>query len=464
MNQLHTLHQPPAKALGNRRSFLRYPHYRHANIEWIDQIPAHWTVWKAAHAFEIIGSGTTPKSENLDYYGGNIPWVTTSELRESTITDAAQKITHAALKDYPSLKLYAPGTVLIAMYGATIGRLGILGAPATVNQACCAFAKSAVVDSKFMYHWLAARRPVLISLSAGGGQPNLSQADLRQLRVPVPPLNEQRAIAAFLDRETARIDALIAKKQRLIGLLEEKGAALISRAVTTGLNHVGSEEAEGTDWTGSVIAQWPIKRLKYVATIQTGLTLGKKYDDGTQLARRPYLRVANVQDGYLDLAEITEVELPESDIERYELQEGDVLMTEGGDFDKLGRGYVWHSQIEGCLHQNHVFAVRPRKESLLPEYLAALMTSTYGKAYFASTANQTTNLASTNSTKLKGFPLPLPTAKEQRAILNWVRLQADPIDRAASGIQRGIDSLREYRAALISAAVTGKIDVREEAA
>ncbi len=135
---------------------------------------------------------------------------------------------------------------------------------------------------------------------------------------------------------------------------------------------------------------WSVKRLKYVADLQTGFTLGKDYS-GLDTEQRPYLRVANVQDGYLDLKTITEIDVPRNQAPRYELQPGDVLMTEGGDFDKLGRGYLWAGQIPGCFHQNHVFAVRPHPE-LDSSFLANVLISHYAKAYFTRTSQQTTNL------------------------------------------------------------------------
>ena len=193
--------------------FKPYEQYKPSGVEWLGDVPEHWDIWKATHGFRRIGSGTTPKSNDADYYDGDIPWVTTSELRENVIMDTAAKVTIAAICDYPTLRLYPKGTLLFAMYGATIGRLGILGIPATVNQACAAFAYPQQLDTRYTYYWLQMRRPTLVMLSVGGGQPNLSQDDLRQIRIPAPSLDEQRAIVNFLDRETARLDMLVAKKR-----------------------------------------------------------------------------------------------------------------------------------------------------------------------------------------------------------------------------------------------------------
>jgi len=296
-----------------------------------------------------------------------------------------------------------------------------------------------------------------------GGQKRLPDDFVRDFRHPIPPLAEQRAIAAFLDRETARIDALFEKKRRQVELLREKRAALISRAVTKGLDPNVKTKDSGVEWLGGIPGHWEMKRLKLTSTLQTGLTLGKKYAD-CELVTRPYLRVANVQDGYLDLETITEVELPQEEAARYQIQPGDVLMTEGGDFDKLGRGYIWEGQIPGCLHQNHIFAVRPNASLLNPHFLAAMLTSSHGKNYFTSTSQQTTNLATTNSAKLGNFPVPLPPMAEQAAILERVMRDAEQLGTMTDKVNLSIDRLREYRTALIFAAVTGQIDVRGEVA
>jgi type I restriction enzyme, S subunit len=168
--------------------------------------------------------------------------------------------------------------------------------------------------------------------------------------------------------------------------------------------------------------------------------------------------VANVQDGYLDLETITQVSVPIEAVQRHELRPGDILMTEDGDFDKLGRGYVWEGQITGCLHQNHIFAVRPNKRVLDPRFLASLMTSSHGKNYFTSTSQQTTNLASTNSGKIRSFPLPLPPLAEQRQILSFLDEQTTKIDALIAKKQRLIELLQEKRTALISHAVTKGLD------
>ncbi len=187
---------------------------------------------------------------------------------------------------------------------------------------------------------------------------------------------------------------------------------------------------------------WKIKELSEVATIQTGLAKGK--NNLKNPVSLPYLRVANVQDGYFDLSEIKTIEVSSAEVERYRLKPNDVLLTEGGDFDKLGRGHIWRGQIDPCLHQNHIFVVRPNPQILKPEFLTALTASHYGRTYFLSCSKQTTNLASVNSTQLKQFPVLLPPMKEQEEITKiigcWDRVieQTEKLIAANTRIKRGL--------------------------
>lgn len=159
---------------------------------------------------------------------------------------------------------------------------------------------------------------------------------------------------------------------------------------------------------------WRRVPLEHVAEVRTGLAKGKQSSpDAVSL---PYLRVANVQDGHLDLREVKLIQVERHQVARYSLKTGDILMTEGGDFDKLGRGAVWQAQIDPCLHQNHVFAVRAMANIVDPGYLSALAASEYGRTYFLSCAKRSTNLASINSSQLKAFPVVLPPLSEQLGI------------------------------------------------
>jgi type I restriction enzyme S subunit len=171
---------------------------------------------------------------------------------------------------------------------------------------------------------------------------------------------------------------------------------------------------------------WTYRPLSDLADVQTGIAKGKEVNGSA--VSLPYLRVANVQDGHVDLSTIKEILVSSSEVDRYSLQANDVLFTEGGDFDKLGRGTVWYGQIQPCLHQNHIFAVRPHPNQLVPEFLAYQASSDYGRRYFQLSSKQSTNLASINSTQLKAFPVLSPPLPEQlkitRVLQTWDRALA----------------------------------------
>ncbi|MEN1761793.1 restriction endonuclease subunit S [Anoxynatronum sibiricum] len=186
---------------------------------------------------------------------------------------------------------------------------------------------------------------------------------------------------------------------------------------------------------------WKRKRLEEVAIIQTGIA--KNQNSKEECIELPYLRVANVQDGYLDLSEIKTINIHKNKVNRYRLEKGDVLLTEGGDFDKLGRGAVWEGQIPNCLHQNHVFAVRPYNHELISSFLSAQTGSSYGKRYFLSCSKQSTNLASINSSQLKAFPVLLPPLPEQKAIADLLTTWDEAIEKTERLIQAKEASLKD---------------------
>lgn len=203
-----------------------------SGLDWLGDIPKHWNVLRIKHGFQIIGSGTTPPTNQEELYDGDIPWVTTSELRENVVTATEKHVSKDALREFSALKLYSEGTVLFAMYGATIGRVAMLGVTATVNQAVCALAKPDRFFGQYVFYALQVTRDILVSLATGGGQPNLNAEKVREHKLPCPPLEEQRAIAEFLCREISRFDEIVTEVISSIEKIKKRRAALIAAAIT----------------------------------------------------------------------------------------------------------------------------------------------------------------------------------------------------------------------------------------
>lgn len=392
------------------------------------EVPENW-VWVRLESVASWGSGGTPSRKHEEYYNGDILWIKTGELNNGWIYDTEEKITDEGLKK-SSAKLFPPYSVLIAMYGATIGKVAILGVPATTNQACaCAVCNQSLLYM-YLFYYCISQKNVFIEKGKGGAQPNISQIILKQHPIPLPPLSEQQRIVERIEELFAKLDEAKERLQEVADSFAVRKAAILHKAFMGELTKQWRRENGVSD------ESWEEKKLHEVAFVQTGVMKGKHYNGETKLL--PYLRVANVQDGYLKLDEIKEIAIDVNLIERYSLRKGDVLFTEGGDYDKLGRGTVWNNEIPGCLHQNHVFAVRPNTSILFDCFLAYQSNSRYGKKYFLSCSKQTTNLASINSTQLKNFPVLLPSLPEQHEI---VRLIDDLLARERSAQQAAEQAL-----------------------
>ena len=206
---------------------------KESGIEWIGKIPEHWEVRKNSHIYNLIGSGSTPNTANKDYYcdSDGIHWLQTGDLNDGYITNTAKQVTHEAVYTL-NLKIYSSHSIVIAMYGATIGKVGILDINTAVNQACCVLSESKLLNKKYSFYSFISAKKTLIALSAGGGQPNISQDIIRRLKMPVPPIEEQCEIVRFLDEKCRRFDTLISKANKEIELLEEYKQTIISEAVT----------------------------------------------------------------------------------------------------------------------------------------------------------------------------------------------------------------------------------------
>jgi type I restriction enzyme S subunit len=216
-----------------------------------------------------------------------------------------------------------------------------------------------------------------------------------------------------------------------------------------------TESAE-QEQQGSLPSGWVWARLRDIAELKGGLTKGQKRKPGERLRSVPYLRVANVQRGYLDLSETKEIEATEEEIEELRLRKGDLLFNEGGDRDKLGRGWIWQDELSECIHQNHVFRGRLLSPALQPKFVSWYSNS-IGQRYFLEQGKQTTNLASINLTKLGALPVPVPPADEQRRIVAEIEKQLSDLDAGVAALKRVRANLKRYRASVLKAACEGRL-------
>ena len=291
----------------------------------------------------------------------------------------------------------------------------------------------------------------------GSKMPRADWSFIGGVHLPCPQKPEQERIANFLDGQTGRIDALIAEKNELVAALTEYQYSYSSRLMTRGIDEHARQKTTSFPEIGDVPAHWDVKRLKFLGDIRSGVAKGKDLG-GKETVTLPYLRVANVQNGHVDLTEVSEIEVSASEAKRYLLRRYDVLMNEGGDNDKLGRGAVWQAQIEPCIHQNHVFAVR-LADPALAEWVSRFTGTDAARAYFFLRSKQSTNLASINQSVVRELPVPMPPEAERVAISAELKRMAQATADLVAHALAHIDRLREYRSSLISAAVTGQLDI-----
>ncbi len=230
------------------------------------------------------------------------------------------------------------------------------------------------------------------------------------------------------------------------------------RAQAPALGHDSPDTSspEGAKERGELPKGWRWVTLRGIADIAGGVTKGQKRRPNESIRRIPYLRVANVQRGYLDLTEMKEIDASVTEIESLRLQPGDILFNEGGDRDKLGRGWIWNGELSECVHQNHVFRARVRDSSNNPKFISYYGNSA-GQKYFYDQGKHTTNLASINLTKLGALPIPLPPPDEQQRIVAEIEKQFTRLEAGVAALRRVQANLKRYRAAVLKAACEGRL-------
>lgn len=435
-----------------------YKEYKNSDAEYIGNYPSHWTTSKMRYVFE------ERKEKNNGSKTDNI----LSVMKNRGVIPYSEKgnVGNKHSDDIERYNLVYENDIVMNCMNVIIGSVGRSKYFGTLSPVYYVFKnrdfeKNNVEYYEYVFSMTSLQRE-LTKYGKGilAHRMRVPIEMLKNLELPSPPVEEQGQIVRYLKYKITKINKFISLKKKLISTIREQKQALINEAVTKGLDSYPKMKAIGFEWLNKIPEHWKMCKLKQVAKIQTGLTLGKNYDS-RNLVEMPYIRVANVQDGHLVLDKVTTVSVPVEEIASKTLQPGDVLMTEGGDRDKLGRGCVWNGEITPCLHQNHIFAVRTNKEKLLPEFLTAILTSQIGRIYFDLTAKKTTNLASTNSTTLKAFAFGIPDIQEQYAIIEALNEKTNTLNLLIEKYEKEIELIEEYRKRLISDVVTGKIDVRE---
>ncbi|MCP5230217.1 restriction endonuclease subunit S [Accumulibacter sp.] len=403
-------------------------------------------------------SGATPSSGVEEYWDGDINWVTPEDLGklgDRYVRETRRRITEEGYKN-SAVNLALPGSIVLSKR-APIGQTAILAEPSTCNQGCFLLTRVDGVDERFYYYALIYLRPALEALGRGSTFMELSADDLRSVRMPFPSEVDQQLIADYLDGETARIDRLIAEKERMLALLEEKGAALISRVVTRGLDTNAPLKPSGQEWLGEIPTHWVIQPIKYLAVVGNGSTPSVENADYWDDEGYPWLNssVVNVSPVTDASRFVTEAALRECHLPKIHPPAVLVGITGQG----KTRGMAAMLGIEATINQ-HVAFIKPRTQELDTEYLRYLLLHAYAFLRSDSDGAGSTKGAITCE-QLANMKIPVPPSSEQIDICGRIRQSLEVSKPLRAEIQRSLDLLTERRSALITAAVTGQFPLKE---
>ncbi len=441
------------------RRFKPYPAYKDSGVEWLGEIPAHWEVKPLKH-LTAFTTGWTPPSGQEDLYGGDHLWANISDLGPRVLMTTDKTISDAAIRVARLQKVNA-GSLLFS-FKLSVGTVSIAGVEMFTNEAIAAFAPSPRIDTQYLY-WAA---PALVPRNAQEniyGAPLLNRDRIANARLISPPSSEQRAIAAFLDRETARIDALVAKKERLIELLQEKRTALITRAVTKGLDPTVPMKDSGVEWLGEIPAHWELKRLRHALRARPRNGISPPIGVGGDV---PTFSTAAVNDGEVLIDEnIKYTMLEQREAQPFIVAIGDIFLLRGsGSRDIVGRAGILKKEPPiGCIYPDILIRVQPSR-LMTPWFLVNSLNSAAVRFQIESLAQTASGIWKISGEDVRTLAIPVPPYDEQLHIRGEVSRQIARLDALVAKVRDAVDRLKELRTALISAAVTGKIDVREEAA
>lgn len=373
---------------------------------------------------EII-TGNTPKTSDANNYASNdIMFVKPSDISENTVTLLSKSEYDISEYARRKARILPVGSILVSCIG-TVGKIAINTTECAFNQQINAIVpNTGKCYTKYVAYALQAIKPQLQAMANAAVVPILNKAQFSEIEIILPTIEEQRRIAAVLDKVTD----LIAKRQAQLDKLDEL---------------VKSRFVEMFGDTVFNPMRWPSFPLAEMADIVSGITKGRKTKE-QNLTEVPYMAVSNVKDGYIDWKTVKTISATQAEINQYRLLPDDVLMTEGGDPDKLGRGAIIQSPLENCIHQNHVFRVRLNETKILPMYFAEFLQHQKAKQYFLRCAKQTTGIASINMTQLKELPTLVPPIAVQQRFCEEVK----QVTKVKATIQQDIDEFKKLKESL----------------
>ena len=443
----------------------RYEIYKDSGIQWVGEIPSHWDVVKTSYLFDDIGSGTTPNTNDDSLYDtdNGINWLQTGDLNDGHITKTSKKISQKAIEGNGTLRLYPINSLVIALYGATIGKVGVLDIESTTNQACCVLPPSDKISTDFAYYIFLASKEALLNLASGGGQPNISQAIIKNHRIPYPSYTEQQSIVSFLENKVSQIDATIAEKEQMLEDIKAYRSAIISEAVTKGLDKNVEMKDSGIEWIGIIPKTWKIVRIKHILDYKTdSLRVGPF---GSSLSGNDFKTegywVYNqrvVLDNNFNSNDTFVSQEKYKELSSFKVFAGDILLTTRGTIGKVA--IVPNTFHEGVLHPC-LIRFRVDDSIVNKDFLAYYFNDTNLILDQVKYNSNSTTIDVIYSYTLKELIVSLPTLDVQNDIVAHLNYKVQKIDEMLKEASQSVENLKSYKSTLITEAVTGKIDLRE---
>ena len=432
-----------------------YPAYRDSGVEWIGQVPEHWRVTPLKVIAETV-NGTTPESGKPEYWDGDIAWYTPTDIDNEVASELGVPRRYITQAGYEScaVKLSPPGSVILSTR-APIGSVGITTIPSTINQGCRTLIPAQDVPTSYLASTLVAAREELRLRGNGTTFQELSTEALRSLRVPMPPRSECVSIASGLDRETTRIDALIAKKTRFIELLKEKRQALITHAVTKGLDTNVPMRDSKSEWIGEVPEHWRVCSLGYLSRISTGGTPDRK-NDSYWNGEIPWVKTGEINYKIISDTEERITDAGLSNSATFIAEPGTILMAMYG--MGVTRGRVAVLGIPASFNQ--ACAAISCSSGVHNWYVFYCLCAAY--RFIRDLGNEASQV-NLNLEIVSKIKVPVPPLLEQEEIEKHLVAQLQKLDAIEQRVSNSISLIKERRSAFITAAVTGQIDLRESA-
>lgn len=441
-------------------SLSKYAAYKDSGVPWLGEVPSHWS-WASLKWISKRYSGGTPDKTKHEYWEeGTVPWLNSGAVNDQKITEPSAYITEQAF-DASSAKWIPSGALVMALagQGKTKGMVAQVLFQTTCNQSMAAIVPSTEVCERYLYWWLVRNYQNIRNMAGGDLRDGLNLELLGSIPCPLPLVTEQSAIAAFLDRETGKLDELIAEQEKLLALLAEKRHATISQAVTTGLNPDAAMKDSCVEWLGEVPAHWEIAKVSKSTTKITngyvGPTRDILVDDGV-----PYIQATHIKGGQIRFGNDYFVRVEWS--QRHSksiLSLGDVLIVQTG----AGTGDIGLvSSNEVGFNCHALIILSPDRNKLDGAYLAQVLKSSYGQTKLTSIQTGAMH-PHLNCGEVKFVDIPVPPLIEQFAISEFLERMDRRYDGLVAESKCSAKLLKERRSALIAAAVTGKIDVRKSA-